>query len=327
MPFFYYTKILIINGFLYLGFLLWNYLIREKLSVDFDALTLTTYISYLGIFLMFITVAITKILHIFGYTQKRSPLVVINDYLVKSLLAFNQYFKNKFQLKFLKPVQKFSLILYKQLFVTKIIYITFNILPRTIIIACFLYDILILNKLVFFYKSLLLGLLPLALHYFIFNFKELYESQYKLIDECIDIVCYSEGKEIYAEAISLKFYIENHVRIRLQNTKELFNCAILLKSTYVEKALLHMDTTKHTLDYKKSLVKFRGLTESLIRLKLVLNVYQSFSFSLENSVGVLLHLAFTLCWGYVIILATPNILMMKSEHIVNVEEPFSQIFL
>ena len=176
---------------------------------------------------------------------------------------------------------------------------------------CLIYDVFIINTILYFYKALPLLIFPLIVRYILYSFKTLYENQLEQIGRCINISCYTIGDEIFAETVTLDYYVRETVNIRYLELAKPFDCLITLNSDFIHNIISTNNIAGHTFDYKKALIKFRDLTEHLIKLRTVSFICENFKISFENYFNIVLYLIMSICWGYAIFLCAPESFILK----------------
>jgi hypothetical protein len=300
----------IINGFIIILFILWNYLIRVRLPKDITSSIPSNYILfyYILMFLTFMYLTLKIIIEFYvGSPQHLKIIKYLNEVKENSLLEADNFIRNKIE-NLLAFQQKLFLYFYEHLLFVQYVYVFFMLVPKIIVVSLFLVDVLYLNMINYFYKALPLLLLPLITRYIIFDFQRLYDKQCTLISECINIHSYDTGDEIYAELISLKYYIEQTLEIRQLGLDKNFDCLITIDSTYIQHVLnmYDGDKTEIEFDYKSALTKFNYRIELLIKLKTVLWSLQKYRNLLEIKLNLLLYLTYTFCWGFIIYTILPD---------------------
>jgi hypothetical protein len=315
----YKKEVLLLNGFIIILFILWNYLIRVRLPKDITSIPsnyiLFYYILMLNTF-MYLTLKYIIQLYI-GSIQQLKIIKYLNELKENSLLEVDNYVRNKIE-NLLAFQQKLFLYFFEHLNIITYRYTFLVLIPKIIVVFLFLFDVLYLNTINYFYKALPLLLLPLIVRYVIFDFQRLYEEQCTLISKCINIYSYDTGEEIYAELISLKYYIEQTLEIRQLVLDKNFDCLITIDSNYISRILdaYKGDKTNIGFNYKSALRKFNLRIELLIKLKTVLWTVYKFQSLVEVELNLLLYLTYTFCWGFIIytlISETPSIICFCPE--------------
>lgn len=69
----------------------------------------------------------------------------------------------------------------------RMIFVIFQIIPRTLLVLCLLLDTFYFLRLELLYKIILLGLIPLLFRYFLYSFKDILKHWTKTLEKNINI--------------------------------------------------------------------------------------------------------------------------------------------
>lgn len=318
-----YKKFFIINGFIIFYFILWNYLIRVRLPKEISP-DLANYIVYYYVTMFSVTILtlLVSILHVFNiHIFKSSKFTLV---IKQSLEALDIFIKEHIEVVSNVLQEKMFIFLFSNQKVIKYVYILFSVLPKVIVTLCLCYDVFYSKNIYYFYKSFPLLILPLIAKYLLYSFKNLYEVQYNHINRRIDISCYSSGDNIYAERITLDFYIEQTIQIRHFNLNQPFDCLITLKPSFLAEVIHKYGSETVEFDHKKALVKFKNLAEHLIKLRTVAYIYEKYPRKYDLKFNIMLYVIATFCWGYTLFLC--DLYSYPTQFYIP-EDPFSGIYL
>lgn len=297
----------IITGFLMLLFILWNYLLRIRLpreiSIEVSASSFFYYIITFAVSVFGLVMTLFML-----YNIKCVTVVDLSKYnlIHKSLSEFDNYVKKHFEFISNKLQEELFEFLFNNQVKIKYLNFLFSIVPKIIVSVCLIYDVFIMNTIVYFYKMLPLLIFTFFVRYIKYSFEKLYKHQLEQIGKCINISCYTIGNDIFAENITLDFYVNETVIIRYFDLKKPFDCLITINPDYVSNVMSGHNLVEYTFDYKKALIKFKNLTEHLIKLRTVCFIFENFNNYFEKYFNILLYAIMSICWGYAIFLCMPE---------------------
>lgn len=318
-----YKKLFIFNGFVILFFILWNYLIRVRLPKEIST-DLSNYVVYYyitmfstAVILLLITILHVCNIHIFSSSK-------ILKVIKQSLEALDVFLKEYTEILSNALQEKVFIFLFNNQKMIKYLYIICYIAPKFCITLCLCYDVFYLKNIYKNNKCFPLLVLPLIIKYLVYNFKKLYDIQYKNVNKRINISCYTLGNETFAELITLEFFIEQTIRINHLKLEQLFDCLITLDPKFVEEITQKYGDDDLVFDYKKALVKYKNLVEHLIKLRTVSYIYEDYQRIYDAKLNIILYLIAAICWGYTLFLC--NLYGYPVRFFIP-EEPFSGLFL
>lgn len=159
-------------------------------------------------------------------------------------------YKIKFYIRKIYNIKKlygmYILPFFRKDFIGKHIYVLFYIIPKTIILLCFIIDIFIFKKFHYFFMSLILFLVPLFCDYLFFSLGKELDYEIESIDPLIEIRKISDKSSIIYDnegivlelpkTIPLKEYIKNIVEFKDDKASYEINLSYYFfeKSTDVE---------------------------------------------------------------------------------------------
>jgi hypothetical protein len=335
----YYNYLLILIGLGIVSWIIWARFIRPRVPKDIP-LELTEKGFYILLYICIIY--LYTVYKLIRPGQPNDIITSIVELLFAPLKALDEYIKN---FKYVKPIYlKFSnkvITVIKLLdselehivFIKKI-YMRFYIIPRAILISILCMDIFYFNKLVWIYKVILLGVMPLSLKYLKYSVKCItdqyikdLDSQYKYIS--LDDKNYCDPDWEY-NPITMKYHdkevsVEEYIRIQLE-LKELDNPMIGYDSWPVSQEHMYMQYSKDKYndpDAELTEEDYTNLKSNFFKgVPIILNMIEflrSYSevdhiymisrsmYILIKHVKIIIFGLYFICWSYILYKSYPTI--------------------
>ena len=307
---------------------MWYRFIRQRLPKDIP-FHLTEYgcillIYICCIYLLVITLLITE------FKTKNDTLGLIIDYIYKPLKVLDEaiktkliYYHNKVIAFCVKSKYEAHRIYDEGNHV--IIYYSLNIFPRLILVTVLFFDIFYFGKIVYLYKIILLGLLPLLYKYIIYSLKyakEYYITQFELI---VAKVMIPDPENFGFSFHSLREFLDLEINSIVLNDNKPSGTA-LPNSSYLEQCIADrtIDKIKEIEDKFQQSLDFIGLISVHLEIFDLKHNYNNRIRCMK--IGIFS--TYLICWSYVLFISLPLLPSNAFEWlwiIQESEEPFSGI--
>lgn len=288
---------LILTGLIMTSWIVWSRFIRERAIRDVPDALFTEYRFWILLYLCVIYLYIVK--NLLKPKEANTFFLWISDLVFTPLITLDHFIKhNAYVQPYYYKVMNifFQLLSYRTDTFFIPLLLTFQIIPRCILVFFLLLDTFYYNKLEFFYKVVLIGLLPFIFRYLKYSVKDFYDHWVKLLEDKYKFVfVYEKGykglisrkNNTLAEYHFKKVSIKECIEIKYENDSnnsldknfpyQYVYDAYAKKETsadYKEKKYKNV-TTKCTIkDYEEIEKLFHDLIPKIVLLKLELELLE-----------------------------------------------------
>lgn len=308
----------IIIGVLFLLFILYNRLWRLRIPKLFtDMANSPYYLLYVLIIISFILALIINLYQIYvkllktndrpNFITKRLSIIMKHQYnplniLSTGMIALDAFIKNN--TPYYDDTYSYSdIIIMKSayfLFSTKIrtiiVIIFLRLLPQMIICISFLLDILFHDKFVYFYKSLVLFIIPLIIQYIQYSIENYINSNLQALDDVLiirSLPLHSYSKEVLLEYYDIiSIYQKRDLLLSGEGGNYIFN------NNLSEEALKSFNGD--ILSAQASLEKALDILNKLFYLNSLLHTFKEYKFIFETSFQIFKYTVYIMGWLHIL---------------------------
>lgn len=308
----------IIIGLLFLLFILYNRLWRERLPKFFsDIANSYYYFLYIIIIISFTITLITTLYQIYikfrkiyrepNYIIKKINIIIEHPYnpyniISKSIIVLDAFIKNN--TPFYDDSYSYSDIIIMKcasiLFSTKIKTILFilflRLAPQLIVCNCFFIDIIYHEKFLYFYKSLKLLIIPLILQYILYSIENFINTNLQGLNDIL--VIRKLPLQLYSKNVSLEdydiisIYEKRDLLLSFESNKYIFNNNLSNETI----ASFNGDLQSAQVSLERAI----DIMHNLFYLNKGLLIFKEYKFLIEAPFKIVSYIIYIIGWLYIL---------------------------
>jgi|ERR1700753_310620 len=325
----YYSLLLL--GLIWTSWMVWSRFLRQRVIRDIPDAFLTEYRVWILIYICCIYLFVIK--NLIKPTETRIDFSFLTAYLWQPLttldhfIKYNKYCKPYYENFIIKFIDKWDNLSSTS---RRILIISFQVIPRMILVTVLFLDTFYFHKIEIFYKFVLIGLLPFIFRYIQYSVKDFYNYLVKqLMDKYSQVLIFEKGFEgdmsrkreteaiWHYELVSIEKYIEimHEVGIKFSALEpeeipyEYVARASCKEEVYeqYEKEFNKPVGSWTSKERRQVRALFEDLIPQILDLKLTLTLFESDK--QENIVvwpKIFIFSTYFLCWSYILIISYYN---------------------